>query len=168
RPGSDRGSVQEEIGAVGQADDGAALVAQVLVDVPVQVRQDLVTDRLAGGDDVAAGTGEVDQLGRGAGGLPAHHTALEGREVAGEGGGEVIALVIAGVHDPRVAVHPGDLDVQGVPQQGQAPAGPQQPVSFGCGGLEVEPVPGLGGSDDVRRVRRQAGFLGRSAQGAHG
>src|SRR5699024_7869313 len=102
QPGSARGAVQEEVGAVGEADDGAALVAQMLVDVPVQLRQDLVADRLAGGDDVAAGTGEVDQLGRGAGVLPAHHTALEQREVAGHGWGEVIALDIAGVHDPRV------------------------------------------------------------------
>src|SRR5699024_12011581 len=92
QPGSDRGSVQEEISSVGQADDGAALVAQMLVDVPVQVRQDLVADRLAGGDDVAAGTGEVDQLGRGAGVLPAPHTARAQPEVAGPGWGEDIRM----------------------------------------------------------------------------
>src|SRR5690625_7710755 len=57
QPGSARGSVQEESGSVGQADEGAALVAQVLVEVPVQVRQDLVAGRLAAGVAVGAGRG---------------------------------------------------------------------------------------------------------------
>src|SRR5699024_12092161 len=117
RAGSARGThaVEEQVRAVRDADDGAARVAEVLVQVPVEVREHRRTARFGRGDDVAAGAGEVDDVLRGHRVLPLVHAALHQLEPGADGGQEVLAADVAGVHDPGEPVDPGDGNVEHVP-----------------------------------------------------
>ena len=73
---------------------------------------------------------------------------------------------VPGVHDPREPVHPRDRHVEHVPHQRERPAGGQQPHDLRRRRRGVEPVPGLGDSDELSGRSRKAGRLGRGEMGA--